>query len=400
MNKSIRYNDKFAIIVALTVACMIAVCCFLTFFTADGVAYASTDFRSVGKAAYMIDCATGTVLYSRNENERLPIASMVKIMTTLLTLEEVDTGNIALDDDVRISENAAGMGGSQVFLEEGTTHKLGDLVKTVIVASANDSCVALAEHISGSVDDFVARMNLKAKELGMQNTAFKNCTGLPAAESFSSARDVSIMFRELITHEKYFDYAHVWLEDYKHPDGRVTTITNTNKLVRFYQGCDGGKTGFTSEAKFCLCATAKKNDMRVISVIVGVDSSKSRNSAVSGMFDYAFANFANKILLKAGEDLENRLPVTAGKREDLALSVDKNLTRFVAKDDKATYELKYNLPQSVKAPVKIGDKLGEVYLTRNGEIIDKAFIVANEDVERLGFFDALGEIAKNWALNK
>ena len=231
------------------------------------IANGAVDFKTVGKSGFLVDVATGTVLYSRNEKERLPIASMVKIMTALLTLEEVDSGRLALDDDVRISENAASMGGSQVFLDAGTTHKAGDLLKTVIVASANDSCVALAEHIDGCVEGFVARMNAKAKQLGMTDTVFKNCTGLPAAESFSSARDVSIMFRELIKHPVFFEYARVWLEDYKHPDGRTTTITNTNKLVRFYEGCDGGKTGFTSEAKFCLCATAKKNGMRVVAVV-------------------------------------------------------------------------------------------------------------------------------------
>lgn len=360
------------------------------------VAYAATDFKSVGKSAYMVDEATGMVLYARNENARLPIASMVKIMTSLLTLEEVDSGRLSLDDDVRVSENSASMGGSQVFLDANSTHKVGDLLKTVIVASANDSCVALAEHIDGSVEGFVARMNARAKQLGMNDTLFKNCTGLPAAESFSSAKDVSIMFRELVKHPKFFDYAHVWLEDYKHPDGRVTTITNTNKLVRFYDGCDGGKTGFTNEAKFCLCATAKKNGMRVIAVVIGADSAKIRNAAVSSMFDYAFANFSNKVLLKAGECIDAKVAVTGGKADEVFVCAQRDVTRFVSRDDASKYELKYDLPSSVKAPVKAGDEIGKVYLVKNGEVIDTVALVAGAGVERLSFFDAINEIAKEW----
>ena len=370
------------------------------FATNTSVCEAATDFKTVGKSAYMVDYATGTVLYARNENERLPIASMVKIMTSLLTLEAVERGDISLDDDVEISQNSASMGGSQVFLDAGTTHKAGELLKTVIVASANDSCVALAERISGSVENFVAKMNARAKELGMNDTSFKNCTGLPAAESFSSAKDVSVMFRQLVKHKEYFEYAKIWLEDYKHPDGRTTTITNTNKLVRFYQGCDGGKTGFTSEAKFCLCATAKKSDMRGVAVVIGAESSKVRNAAISSMFDYAFSNFANEIMLKSGENLDVRLAVSGGKSKNIALGVERDVARFVARDDSAKYEIKFDLPSSVKAPVKKGDKVGEAYLLKDGVVIDRVGVVANEDVARLNLFDAIGEIAKNWSTAK
>ena len=360
------------------------------------VADAATDFKSVGKSAYLLDYGTGTVIYSRNENERLPIASMMKIMTALLTLEAVERGDISLDDDVAVSENAASMGGSQVFLDAGTTHKLGDLLRTVIVASANDSCVALAEHIEGSVDGFVAKMNARAKELGMANTSFKNCTGLPAAEAYSTAKDVSVMFSELIKYPTYFEYAKVWLEDYEHPDGRKTTITNTNKLVRFYEGCDGGKTGYTSEAKFCLSATAARNNMRVIAVIIGVDSSKNRNAAVSAMFDYAFANFSNQILLNAGENIENSVEVLGGKKNRIALTVERDVAQFMSRQDSGNYEIKYDLPNSVKAPVKAGDKVGRVYLVKDGVVVSETNVIANETVERMSLFDAIGIIGKHW----
>ena len=387
----------------MAICALVLICAFAFVFACvqndEQVCDAATDFKSVGKSAYMVDYATGTVLYSRNENERLPIASMVKIMTSLLTFESVDSGTIGLDDDVVVSQNAASMGGSQVFLDANTTHKVGDLLKTVIVASANDSCVALAEHISGSVEAFVARMNERATELGMENTVFKNCTGLPAAESFSSAKDVSIMFSQLVQHPKYFDYSQVWLEDYKHPDGRATTITNTNKLVKFYQGCDGGKTGFTSEAKFCLCATAKRNDMRVISVIIGADSSKVRNAAISASFDYAFANFSNKVMLKGGEKLDFEANVTSGKQSSVSIAAERDLTRFVGLDDKSKYDVRYEI-SDVKAPLKAGDKVGVARLLKDGVEIDSVNVVSLEDVQSRNLFDAILDIARNWSTMK
>ena len=387
----------------IAICALVLICAFAFVFACvqndEQVCDAATDFKSVGKSAYMVDYATGTVLYSRNENERLPIASIVKIMTSLLTFESVDSGKISLDDDVVVSQNAASMGGSQVFLDANTTHKVGDLLKTVIVASANDSCVALAEHITGSVESFVARMNERAAELGMENTVFKNCTGLPAAESFSSAKDVSIMFSQLIKHPKYFDYSQVWLEDYKHPDGRATTITNTNKLVKFYQGCDGGKTGFTSEAKFCLCATAKRNDMRVISVIIGADSSKVRNAAISASFDYAFANFSNKVMLKGGEKLDFEANVTGGKQSSVSIAAERDLTRFVGLDDKSKYDVRYEI-SDVKAPLKAGDKVGVARLLKDGVEIDSVNVVSLEDVQSRNLFDAILDIARNWSTMK
>lgn len=364
--------------------------------TANGVAYAKTSFENVGKSAYLIDVATNSVMYARNENERLPIASMVKIMTSLLTFEAIEDGRIAIDDMVEISEKSASMGGSQVFLDAGSKHSVGDLLKTIIVASANDSCVALAEHIDGSVENFVNRMNERAKQLEMNNTRFANCTGLPAAESFSCAKDVAKMFAMLLKHDKYYEYASIWLEDYAHPDGRTTTITNTNKLVRFYKGCDGGKTGFTSEAKFCLSATAKKDDMRVIAVIIGADSSKTRNSAVSSMFDYAFANYKNNIVLKSGENLDNTVRVKAGKKDFVNATVDEDLAIFMSRNDTANYEIKYDILKSVKAPVQYGDVLGKVYLTKDGVVISERNVIANETVDRMSLFDAIKQIAKGW----
>lgn len=349
-------------------------------------------FSAEGRSAYLVDAATFTPLYAKNENERLPIASMVKIMTVLLTLEAVDRGELSLDEKVPVSENAASMGGSQVFLDAGTEHRVGDLLKSVIVASANDSCVALAERVSGSVEGFVSDMNARAAELGMKDTRFANCTGLPAAESFSTAHDVALMFREVIRHPVYFEDAGVWLEDYVHPDGRTTVMTNTNKLVKFYNGCDGGKTGFTSEAKFCLAATAERDGMRVIAVVAGADSSKSRFNAVSSMFNHAFGSFRAEKLLGAGELVEKRVKVAGGKERSVGVTVSEDIVRLAPRSDKAAAELRLELPDKVKAPVRKGDVVGKGYLVVDGTAVREFDLVAAEDVARASIWDLFRRI--------
>ena len=371
--------------VALFAVCAAASAVFVPTASAEG-------FSAEGRSAYLVDAATFTPLYAKNENERLPIASMVKIMTVLLTLEAVDRGELSLDEKVPVSENAASMGGSQVFLDAGTEHRAGDLLKSVIVASANDSCVALAERVSGSVEGFVSDMNARAAELGMKDTRFANCTGLPAAESFSTAHDVALMFREVIRHPVYFEDAGVWLEDYVHPDGRTTVMTNTNKLVKFYNGCDGGKTGFTSEAKFCLAATAERDGMRVIAVVAGADSSKSRFNAVSSMFNHAFGSFKAEKLLGAGELAAQRVKVAGGKERSVGVTVSEDIVRLAPRSDKAAAELRLELPDKVKAPVRKGDVVGKGYVVVDGTAVREFDLVAAEDVARASIWDLFRRI--------
>lgn len=371
--------------VALFAVCAAASAVFVPTASAEG-------FSAEGRSAYLVDAATFTPLYAKNENERLPIASMVKIMTVLLTLEAVDRGELSLDEKVPVSENAASMGGSQVFLDAGTEHRAGDLLKSVIVASANDSCVALAERVSGSVEGFVSDMNARAAELGMKDTRFANCTGLPAAESFSTAHDVALMFREVIRHPVYFEDAGVWLEDYVHPDGRTTVMTNTNKLVKFYNGCDGGKTGFTSEAKFCLAATAERDGMRVIAVVAGADSSKSRFNAVSSMFNHAFGSFKAEKLLGAGELAAQRVKVAGGKERSVGVTVSEDIVRLAPRSDKAAAELRLELPDKVKAPVIKGDVVGKGYVVVDGTAVREFDLVAAEDVARASIWDLFRRI--------
>ena len=359
------------------------------------VAFAN-EIKVNGKAVYLVDSATGTEMYSSRSDDRLPIASMVKIMTTLLALESVDRGELSLDEMVLVSDVAASMGGSQVFLDSGKEYKAGELIKSIIVASANDSCVAMAERLSGSVEGFVKDMNERAKALGMNNTNFVNCTGLPAPESYSSAKDVSIMFRELIKHPKYFEYAGIWLEDFVHPDGRTTSMTNTNKLVRFYNGCDGGKTGFTSEAKFCLSATAERNGLRVVAVVIGADSSKERFASVSNLFGYAFSNYSAKVIQSKDDCIENSIRVLGGREKGISVAVKEDFKALVKKGDDGEYKVHFNLPATVKAPIVRGGEIGKAYLTRNGEVIAECPVVSVVDVEKARYSDTLKHICDEW----
>ncbi|MBR7163268.1 MAG: D-alanyl-D-alanine carboxypeptidase [Clostridia bacterium] len=362
-----------------------------------GKEIASGEEMSInGKACYLVDTSTGTEMYSKNSDMRPPIASMVKIMTTLLAFEAVERGELSLDEMIAVSEESASMGGSQVFLDAGKSYKAGELMKSIVVASANDSCVAIAERLAGSVDGFVKDMNTRAKELNMSNTNFVNCTGLPAPESYSSAKDVSIMFRELIKHPVYFDYAGVWLEDFVHPDGRTTCMTNTNKLVRFYEGCDGGKTGFTNEAKFCLSATAERNGLRVVAVVIGADSSKDRFGAVSNLFGHAFANYSAKVIQPKDNLIDNSIRVVGGKKKQISIGLKDDLKALVKRGDEGEYQVHYQLVEKIKAPVKAGDVVGKALLTRNGEVISEYEIVSKEDIEKGNFFDLLKGICGSW----
>lgn len=364
--------------------------------TAGKTASAAADISVSAKSAYLIDYDSGTVIYSYNENDRLPIASMTKIMTALLAIEAVDNGVVSYDADITVSANAAGMGGSQVFLDANSIHSFENLLKCVIVASANDASVAIAETIAGNEMSFVSLMNSRAKELGLENTNFANCTGLPAVNAYSSAKDVSFMLKELIKHDKYFEFSKIWLEDYTHPDGRVTSITNTNKLVRFYNGCDAGKTGFTSEALFCLSASAKRGEMRLIATVVGEQNGKTRFSDVSNMLNYAFNGYENTVLAAKGVAMDKEIELTKGKNATLKLSPATNISAFTKKGDKADIEVIYNVPSTIKAPIRKGDKVGTASVVKDGVVVSEIDIVAFEDGLRATYWDSIKQITGNW----
>ena len=333
----------------------------------------------------------GQILYEYNATEKRPIASMTKIMTLLCTYDAIDSGKVNLSDEVVASSRAASMGGSQVFLDANATYKLENLIKSIVVCSANDSCVAVAEYLEGSVENFVSKMNAKAKELGLVATHFENCTGLPAVSQYSCAKDVGVMLSKLIEHPHYFTCANVWMEDFVHPSGRVTGMTNTNKLIRFYDGCDGGKTGYTSEALHCLAATAKRGDTRVIAVVVGAPDSKTRFREVSEMFNYAFANYESKLYLAQNASV-GEVSVQGGKQDCVEAVADGKLLAF-GKKGNTDCQVTVELADSVKAPIASGDVLGTATLTDgNGAVLGQVNLVAKTDVAAKTYWDYVKEL--------
>lgn len=349
------------------------------------------------KSAYLMDSNSGECIYKQNELERLPIASMCKVMTLTLVMDAIDSNKLALNDMITASDNASGMGGSQVFLASGCQYSVDQLIKSVVVCSANDSCVALAEAVSGSEDAFVASMNKKASELGCNDTLFANCTGLPKPTQYSCAKDVAIMFSNLLKYEDYFKYSKIWLEDFVHPDERVTSMTNTNKLLKKYKLCDGGKTGFTNEAGFCFTATAKKDNLRLISAVLGADSSDHRFDSTINMFNYGFANYKNEIILNKDMPLKDEFAVSGGKKQSFEVCPEKNCYVFTANDKDP--EISYNvIPYSVKAPVIKGQCVGTIEIYKDGVLYETMNAVSAEDVKKAGFSDNFRNISGNWAI--
>lgn len=349
------------------------------------------------KSAYLMDYGSGECLYKENETARMPIASVCKVMTLTVVFDAVAEGRIKLTDTVTVSDKASSMGGSQVFLESGSKYPVEQLVKSVIVCSANDSCVALSETVAGGEGEFVALMNKKAAALGCADTLFANCTGLPKDTQYSCAKDVAVMFGNLIKYEDFFKYSKIWLEDFVHNENRTTSMTNTNKLIRKYSFCDGGKTGFTNEAGFCLASTAVKNNLRLVSVVLGASSSDDRFSSTVKMFDYGFANFKNKVVLDKDVTLNDEFAVRGGKRGSVAVKPERNCYVFSAVD--ANPEITYNVTAyDVKAPVATETVVGVIEVYKDGVLVDTVNIVAAESVEKATYGDYLRQSAREWAI--
>lgn len=346
------------------------------------------------RAYVLLSADSGDVLGSENAQKHTQIASMVKIMTLNIIFERIENGSLSVDDMISVSDYAASMGGSQAFLEAGGVYKVDELIKSIVVASANDSCVAMAEHISGSVEGFVCLMNEKASEYEMENTKFVNCTGLPDQDQYSCAEDVGKMFMKLIEKPEFFEYSGIWMFDFVHPSGRVTSLSNTNKLVRFYQGCDGGKTGYTSEAGSCLAATAKRGDTRFVAIVVGAENSKTRNAEVSKMFNYAFANYKNVKVLDKEEEI-GKFAVSGSKEKEVGYRAasDRGILEDIAAKPDITYDYVSFNPV---APIKAGDEIGRVVVLKNGEKIMEEKLLAMSDINRRTFKDLLDEITENW----
>ena len=347
------------------------------------------------KSGLLMDYASGEVLFEKDSLEHLPVASMVKMMTILLALEEYDLGNVTLDTKISTTENASGMGGSQVFIDPYVEYSFGDLLKSVVMASANDASVALAEYFNGNEKSFVGRMNRRAKELGMNDTNYVNCTGLPAPEQYSCARDSAILMREILKYDLYHNYSSIWMDSLTHPSGRQTELVNTNKLIRYFEGCDGGKTGSTNEAGCCLTASAKRNDMRLISVIIGAENSKTRFNESSLLLSYGFANFENKLLVDISAPLK-KVKVNKGKLDEVDVYGEENFSVIVKKGDNATYETNMEIPDAVKAPLENGDVVGKVVITKEGSVIKEVNVIVKEGIKHSSYLDNFNKIVENW----
>lgn len=349
-------------------------------------------------SAILCEASTGQVIFEKNADERRPVASVNKVMTILLTLEEVDEGRVSLEDQVTVSPRAASMGGSQAFLDAGERYKLSELLKTVIVASANDSAVALAEHLAGTEESFVRLMNTRAEELGLTNTHYANCTGLPAQEHYTTARDVAKLSAQLDLHPIYYRYSTIWMDEIKHRGGRVTSLTNTNRLIRFYPGCDGYKTGSTNEARYCVSATAKKEGMRLIAVVLGTPAGQTRFDEARAMLEYGFANVQLVTPIAQGQALDMTVPVRLGGRDEVSVLSGGTCSLLERRGEKNALSLEAALVEKVNAPVYAGDVLGEIRVKRGDEVVAVVPAVAGEDVQLPGLVDALIRIRDHFML--
>ena len=359
------------------------------------IAMAENDVDISSRSGILMDYASGEILFAKNAETHLPVASMVKMMTILIALEEYDANNVTLDTMISTTENASGMGGSQVFIDPYVEYSFEDLLKSVIMASANDASVALAEYFNGNEKSFVNRMNKRAKELGMTNTNYVNSTGLPAPEQYSCAKDSAILMREILKHDLYHNYSSIWMDTLTHPSGRETELVNTNKLIRYFEGCDGGKTGSTNEAGCCLTASAKRNDMRLISVIIGAENSKTRFNESSLLLSYGFANFENKLLVDISAPLK-KVKVNKGKLDEVDVYGEENFSVIVKKGDNATYETDMEIPDAVKAPLKNGDVVGKVVIIKEGSVIKEVNVIVKEDIKHSSYLDNFNKIVENW----
>ncbi len=340
----------------------------------------NAPFSVKTESAVLMEAETGRVIYSKNADAALPPASVTKIMTLLLVMEEVEAGNITLDEPIRVSEYAASMGGSQVYLEPGETMIVEELLKCVIIASANDAAVALAEKVAGSEEAFVGRMNKRAAELSMANTHFENVTGLDddTVKHVTSAYDIALMSRELLRHETILKYSTTWMDTIRNG---AFGLTNTNRLIRFYQGATGLKTGSTSKAGFCMSATAKRDGMHLIAVVMGADSRDIRNDAARQLLDYGFATYS---LYKNDGGEVGTVRVLGGTKNECAAEYP-SFSTLMEKGQKNNISCEFLLEETVDAPIRIGDKIGTVRYLLRGEVIHEDDICASESVDRIAF---------------
>ena len=345
----------------------------------------SLNLANNAKSAIMIEASTGKIIFEKNSKEKLAMASMTKMMSLLLIMENIENGNIKWNEMVTASENASSMGGSQIFLQTGEQMSVEDLVKGICIASGNDATVAMAERIGGTEENFVKMMNDKAKELGLQNTHFVNSYGFDADDHYSSAYDMAMIAKELVKHKKILEFSGTY-EDYLRKDtANSFWLVNTNKLVRYYSGADGLKTGFTDKAMYCLTATAKKNNMRLITVVMGEPNSTTRSSETATMLDYGFNTYKLDTILSSKKIL-SKSKINLGEKETVNVVAKEDITILNKNTDgkrNVTYKLKLD---TIKAPVKIGDKVGKIEVIENNQIIMETIATVDANIKKANIF--------------
>lgn len=345
----------------------------------------TVDLAPNATSAIIIEASTGTVIYNKNEHEKLAPASMTKMMGLLLIMEQIEKGNLKWDEKVTASANASSMGGSQIFLETGEQMTVEELVKGISIASGNDAMVAMAERIAGTEEAFVELMNKKASELGLKNTNFKNCTGLDAENHYSSANDMALIAKELVKHDKILEFSGTYEDYIREGTDKSFWLVNTNKLVRFYQGVDGLKTGYTTTAGYCLTATAKKDGMRIITVVMNEPDSATRNSETTAMLDYGFNMYGMEQLLNK-DNVLGKIKVDLGEKEYVEVVPKEEVNILNNKNSNkrnVTYKVELN---DVKAPIAVGDKVGKINVIESNKTIMTVDVTVKEDIDKANIF--------------
>ena len=362
---------------------------------AANVADEISKLEITSKSALLLDYNSGTVIFEKDADKRLPIASMTKLASLSIIFDAISKGLVKENDIVVVSEEAASVGGSSAFLDAGSSYKLTDLIKTVVVASANDSTVALAEHVAGSEDMFVSKMNRLAANLNLNNTHFANCTGLPTSNHYSSAKDMAQIYRTVCNNPIYIKYSKIWMDDFIHPSGRKTGLVNTNRLVKTYEGVEGGKTGYTDLAKYCLTASAKRGNLRLIGVVIGANDSKVRFSEMSKLFNYGFSNYTNKLVVNSELPLSKVL--MNHSKNEIDVYPERDSFMFMQKGDARTFRAELQLAENLKAPKAAGEKVGRVYVfDQNNIVVDEFDAIIKKDAQEEKFIDQFKKLINVW----
>ena len=343
------------------------------------------------KASFLYEANSKTIISEHNSDQRLPIASMTKIATLAVIFDSIEKNKISVDQLVRVSQTAADVEGSQAFLDAGSEYKVSDLIMTVVVASANDSSIALAEQAFGSEQKCVLEMNKLVKELNLKNTNFENVTGLPAIDHYSSARDISVIYSLICDNPLYKKFSKIWNTELVHPSGRKTDITNTNRLIKSYEGCDSGKTGYTSQAGYCLVASATRQDMRLVGVVIGANDSKQRFNQMANMFNYGFNNYQNQVVISNDVPLV-QVDILNSNKKKVDLYVENDYIKFLNKGEIFEYTLDFKI-NKIKAPIGEGQECGFVFIIdKNNMVVDQIPLVIKENIKAITLNEILHKI--------